>query len=236
MVGRLRGKLTFANLVSFLALFVALSGFAVAATQLKKNSVGTKQLKMNAVTTAKIKNEAVTTEKIKNEAVTDGKLANGSVGAAQLQANSITGTNVRDGSLGAADLAPGTIPTQTPRTARLQSGETITGFMAIEEHATNGTEFFGTGAGFQLLPQNPIPKSNRIMVTGSSEPHCPGVGQAAPGYLCAYKTSGENAKEPRLYPETGSQTDPTTYGIQLQVLSETEGTVLFNAVWAYTEP
>jgi hypothetical protein len=226
MPGRLRGKLTFANVVSFLALFVALSGFAVAATQLKKNSVGSKQIKKNAVTTSKIKNAAVTGQ----------KLATGSVGSAQLQDNSITGANVQDGSLSAADLAPGTIPTPTPRTARLQSGETISGFLAIEEHATSGTQFFGTGAGFQLLPQNPIPESNRIMVAGSSGPHCPGIGQAASGYLCAYQTNKEDAKEPRLYPESGSQTNSATYGIQLQVESETEGTVLFNAVWAYTEP
>lgn len=233
---RLRDRLTYANVIATLALFIALGGGALAASHLGKNSVGSKQLKKNAVTTAKIKNEAVTTEKIKNGSVTNGKLANGSVGSAQLQANSITGANVQDGSLSGVDLAPGTIPTPTPRTARLQSGETITGFMAIEVYATGGTEFFGTGSSFAFLPQNPIPTSNRIMVTGSSGPHCPGIGQADPGYLCAYETNEENAKEPRLYPETGLQTNPATYGIQLQVESVTVGTVLFNAVWAYTEP
>jgi hypothetical protein len=51
---RLRGKLTFANVVSCLALFVALGGSAYAATQLPKNSVGTKQLKKGAVTPSKL--------------------------------------------------------------------------------------------------------------------------------------------------------------------------------------
>ena len=60
----LRTRLTFANVTSCLALFIALGGFAVAAG-LPKNSVGTKQLKKNAVTTAKIKKEAVTGAKIK---------------------------------------------------------------------------------------------------------------------------------------------------------------------------
>ena len=223
----IRDKLSYANVVSTLCLFLLLgSGVAYAASHLGKNSFGTKQLKKNSVTTSKLKNGAVTSE----------KLANGSVGAAQLQDNSITGANVRDGSLTAADLAPGTIPTPTPRTARLQSGETITGFMAIEVYATGGTEFFGTASSFPFLPQNPIPTSNRIMVTGGSGPHCPGIGRADPGYLCAYETNEENAKEPRLYPETGLQTNPATYGIQLQVESVTIGTVLFNAVWAFTEP
>jgi hypothetical protein len=42
-------RLTYANVVAKLALFVALGGSAYAATQLKKNSVGTRQLKNGAV-------------------------------------------------------------------------------------------------------------------------------------------------------------------------------------------
>jgi hypothetical protein len=58
---RLRGKLTYANvMVTILAFVVLGGGAAFAATQLKKNSVGTKQLKKNSVATAKIKNSAVT--------------------------------------------------------------------------------------------------------------------------------------------------------------------------------
>jgi Collagen triple helix repeat (20 copies) len=47
-------RLTYANVVATLALFVALGGSAYAATQLKKNSVGTKQLKNGAVTPPKL--------------------------------------------------------------------------------------------------------------------------------------------------------------------------------------
>lgn len=62
---RLRSKLTYANVVATLALFIAIGGAsAFAANQLAKNSVGSKQLKKNAVTTAKIKNGAVTGAKI----------------------------------------------------------------------------------------------------------------------------------------------------------------------------
>lgn len=61
---RLRSKLTYANVVATLALFVALGGASYAATQLPKNSVGAKQLRKNAVTAAKIKNRAVTGAKI----------------------------------------------------------------------------------------------------------------------------------------------------------------------------
>jgi hypothetical protein len=62
---RLRGKLTYANVVATLALFIALGGAsAFAATKLAKNSVGTKQIKNGAITNGKIKNGAVTGSKI----------------------------------------------------------------------------------------------------------------------------------------------------------------------------
>ena len=58
---RLRPKLTYANVVATLALFIAVGGAsAFAASQLGKNTVGPKQLKKNAVTTAKVKKEAIT--------------------------------------------------------------------------------------------------------------------------------------------------------------------------------
>jgi hypothetical protein len=60
----LRARLTYANVMATIAVFVALGGASYAATQLPKNSVGTKQLKKNAVTTAKIKNGAVTGAKV----------------------------------------------------------------------------------------------------------------------------------------------------------------------------
>ena len=51
-----RPKLTYANVVATLALFIALVGASYAAVELPKNSVGTKQLKKNAVTGVKVKN------------------------------------------------------------------------------------------------------------------------------------------------------------------------------------
>src|ERR1700712_4287675 len=47
-------RLTYANLIATLALFLALGGAAYAATQLPRNSVGTAQLKKGAVTAVKI--------------------------------------------------------------------------------------------------------------------------------------------------------------------------------------
>src|SRR5262249_20971497 len=58
---KVRGRLSYSNVVATVALFLAIGGAtAFAAGKIGKNSVGTKQLKNNAVTTKKIKNQAVT--------------------------------------------------------------------------------------------------------------------------------------------------------------------------------
>jgi hypothetical protein len=69
---KLRSRLTYANVIATLALFLALGGGAAfAASNLGKNSVGTRQLKKNAVTGAKVK---------------DGSLSVGDFKAGQLPA------------------------------------------------------------------------------------------------------------------------------------------------------
>src|SRR3712207_6750314 len=59
VLGRALDRLTYANVVATLALFIALGGGAYAVTALPRNSVGTQQLKRNAVTSAKIRNRTV---------------------------------------------------------------------------------------------------------------------------------------------------------------------------------
>ncbi len=59
---RARSKLTYANVISTVALFLVLAGgTAFAASQLAKNSVGTKQIKNAAVTPAKLSAQAKAT-------------------------------------------------------------------------------------------------------------------------------------------------------------------------------
>lgn len=82
-------RLTYANVMSSIAVFLVLAGgTAFAASQLGKNSVGTKQLKKNAVTTAKIKKNAVTGAKIKAGAVNGAKIADGSITGTEIAAGS----------------------------------------------------------------------------------------------------------------------------------------------------
>jgi hypothetical protein len=62
---RFRERLTYANVMSTVAVFLALGGAtALAAGQLGKNSVGSRQIKSQAVTTGKVANNAITGAKV----------------------------------------------------------------------------------------------------------------------------------------------------------------------------
>jgi hypothetical protein len=72
-------RLTYANVIASLALFLALGGGAVYAASNKAGQIGTGKIKQNAVTAGKIKANAVTQTKIRNNAVTNAKLRQGAV-------------------------------------------------------------------------------------------------------------------------------------------------------------
>jgi hypothetical protein len=90
----IRERLTYANVVSTLALFLVLAGGAAYAAKVGKKSVGSSQLKANAVTTAKIKANAVTTRKIKKNAVATAKIKDGAINSAKIADGTITGADV----------------------------------------------------------------------------------------------------------------------------------------------
>lgn len=110
----LRGKLTYANVVATLALFLVVAGgSAFAAKQmLPKNSVGSKQ----------IKNGAVTGGKIKNGAITGGKIAAKSIGGTQLDLSTI-GTVPSATHAATADQA--TSATKAVRATTAERAETV---------------------------------------------------------------------------------------------------------------
>lgn len=95
----MRPKLTYANVMATIAVFVALGGASYAAVKPPKNSVGSKQIKKNAVVAAKIKNGAVTGPKIAAGAITGAQVKEGSLIGANVQDGSLTGTDINQSSL-----------------------------------------------------------------------------------------------------------------------------------------
>ncbi len=107
---RIRPRLTYANVMASIALFLVLAGAtAFAAHKLAKGSVGTRQLKANAVTTAKLKHDAVRTNKIARNAVTAAKIRAGAISTAKLGKGAVTGEKIAANTVTGANIdAPST--------------------------------------------------------------------------------------------------------------------------------
>jgi len=103
----MKPRLSYANVVSTLALLIALSGgVAYAASKLPDRSVGEFQLRPGAVTAEKIRKNAVTAPKIKAEAIKQGKIAGGSITAVKMTPASVSSSSLQNGSVTNEKLAP----------------------------------------------------------------------------------------------------------------------------------
>lgn len=128
---KIRKRLTYANVMSSIAVFLVIGG-ATAFAALGKNTVGTKQLKKNAVTAAKIKNGAVNNAKLAPNAVTGDKVADGS----------LTGVDINLSSLGTV-----------PKAALADKATTATSATTANK-ATVANAAFSTNSGNDILPFN----------------------------------------------------------------------------------
>jgi hypothetical protein len=115
MLDRLRGGLSYANVMSTVAVCAALGGGAawaatkIGANDIAKNAVRAKHIKTNQVIPRHLRPGAVQTTKMADGAVTTAKLADLAVGRDQLGSDSVDSAKVADGSLTAVDLAGGQI-------------------------------------------------------------------------------------------------------------------------------
>ena len=99
-------RLTYANVTSTIALFIALTGAtAYAASKLPDRSVGEFQLRPGAVTAEKIRKNAITAPKIKAEAIKQGKIANGSITAAKMTQGSVSNSSLQEGAVTNSKIA-----------------------------------------------------------------------------------------------------------------------------------
>lgn len=104
----LAGRLSYANVIATLALFIALGGGAYA-LNLPKSSVGSKQIKDNGVKSKDVKDAdltgvdladgAIAGAELAPNAVGSGQIADGAVGASEVGANALGGGQIDEGSL-----------------------------------------------------------------------------------------------------------------------------------------
>lgn len=88
-------RLTYANVMSSIAVFLILGG----ATAFAAKKIGSNEIKGNSITTGKIKKEAVTASKIKPNSITTAKIADGAVTTAKIADDAVTGDKVKESSL-----------------------------------------------------------------------------------------------------------------------------------------
>src|SRR5690349_8175620 len=159
LLRRVRGRLTFANTTSLLALFVALGGTSYAATTLAANSVGSRQIRTNAVGTSEIaysgvrmqdiragavgRSEigtgAVGQNEIRNDAVGPGELRKDSVGADEIQASAVGTSELQDGGVDLTDLSPAAKAAFTlQREAVAKDGTAVAGNAGSVSHTGAG--------------------------------------------------------------------------------------------------
>jgi hypothetical protein len=107
---KLRPRLTYSNVISTLALFLALSGgVAFAASKvhsgdIANGAVKTSKLHQRAVSSGKLALGAVRSNQIADGAVSSTQIANGAVNSAQIANGAVSSAQIRAGSVAPSDL------------------------------------------------------------------------------------------------------------------------------------
>lgn len=110
----LKRHLSVANVLSCIALFVALGGAAYAAVKIPPNAVKSVNIAPQAVTNAKIKTQAVTSGKIKNGGVNALDIGAGQVTSEKLATGAVTGKKI-----GKKAVSPRTIANEAVQTDKI---------------------------------------------------------------------------------------------------------------------
>jgi hypothetical protein len=155
-VKQIRKRITYANVMSSIAVFLVLGGGAayaakkIGSNEIKGNSITTGKIKKEAVTAAKIKNSSVTTAKIANNAVTTAKIANSAVSTDKIADSAVTNGKLANGSVSASKLASGFVAPTAEKLARFanisSAGVVLSGSQGIAQaNVTKSGNFYCIG-------------------------------------------------------------------------------------------
>jgi hypothetical protein len=105
LFSRARRGLSFANVMSVTAVFVALGGTSYAAVSLSKDSVGSWQIRTGAVDKSEVHRGAVAASEIRRNGVNRSEIRRDAVGPSEVRQNAINTDEIADGGVAAADLS-----------------------------------------------------------------------------------------------------------------------------------
>ena len=243
MLQRLRSRLSYANVMATVAVFMVLTGIGFAVAALPRKSVGTKQLKNGAVRSKKLHKNSVNASKIRKGAVGRSELANGAVGTGKISNSAVITKKIADGAVTRAKVSDDAIPFL----GTLRPGQELRGSFDVGGDDANGSGSATAhgGATFQFpLTNQPSASSANVIDIAAGQPttaNCGGLSGgnqqtplAAPGQLCVYITGKTNLATLNPVEIEGV----TRLGFGLKVTSDTTGTGDFVATgqWAVTAP
>lgn len=187
---KIRKRLTYANVMSSIAVFLVLGGGAAfAATQLPNNSVGTKQLKKNAVSTAKLRKNAVSTAKLRKNAISTAKIRKNAINTARLKANAVTTGKLRGNAVTGPKINAPTTPFSQV-TARLRAagpfgfGGVVPISLGAYAQPAGETDQFIAGATVNFDPACTAPRSAvAYLARNPADPNKPESNIAAVGVV-----------------------------------------------------
>jgi hypothetical protein len=189
MLKRIRSKLSYANVMATVAVFLVLTGVTMAVA-LPRNSVGPRAIKNGAVKTKKIAKNAVTAAKIKSNAVGRSEIASGAVGTSEISNMAVTRNKIADSAI--------------PLLGTLRTGQTLRGSFNVGSAPGGVGNESHQGYSFQFPLNNAAsaPQANvldQVATPGANTANCPGVSggnqqtpNAAAGQLCVYITGKTN--------------------------------------------
>jgi hypothetical protein len=218
-VRKIRGRLTYANIAATLALVLAMSGGALAATHFVINS--TKQISPKVL------------KQLRGQTGRAGPRgpagAEGPIGPRGNEGAGVPGPPGPRGSAGFSATSP------------LPSGDTVSGSFAMRDDNGVVGKFILDSVTFPVALEHRLPVSRiEYSKPGATTAHCPGPHEAAQGFLCVYGLvqSGVEAKPEFIDPESAAEEEgegaaPTGVVIQFK-LTATTGVVY--GTYAVTAP
>jgi hypothetical protein len=210
MSRRIRARLTYANVVATLALFVAVGGGTVyAATHLGRNSVSSANIRDGQVKTQDLANAAVTSAKLADNSVTGPKLADNSVTSANVVSHALTGADIDTSTLRFGCVTEGT-----------HAGDQMPGggFCAVRLHISGQDWYHAVQQCWEAYPTSTLPTAAQVQALAAEVPAYGGpmvvwTGQVAgPGnpptaWLVGVATNSVNGAQPYAMNTTQQTTD-----------------------------
>ena len=120
----------------------------------------------------------------------------------------------------------------------LPSGKTVSGVWGGSITAANAGDHYRGFGPFSVPLAADIPIGNVFFVSGTSALHCPGVGQADPGFLCVYQGYTQNADTPVDFnifdPVAGPSGSASRYGFAIYLTATASGLSSIHGAYSVT--